>query len=378
MSSAAAVGSAGWPAPHQGMPPLDLLERPISRHEFWPGKLFYFPIALYIGALMLRHRGITVALAANPTFPAGGFVGESKSQVLALVASAAPEQLASYVSWDRTGQHPTLAAEADAMLALLQDNGLALPVVAKPDLGCRGAGVRLVRSRGDLIAYLDAFPVGHRLILQAYVGLEAEAGIFYARKPGEAQGRIISLTLKYFPYVYGDGRSTLEQLIRADPRAGQVPHLYLGRNAKRLDWAPAAGEPVRLAFAGSHSRGAIFRDGGPLVTPAMTDAFDAIAKRIDGFYFGRFDVRFTDIGDLQRGEGFKILEVNGAGAEMTHIWDARLSLRQAYQALRTQYRLLFEIGAANRSLGHRPMSLPDIWRLYRHEKRLWALYPSTD
>ncbi|QCI79051.1 hypothetical protein E6W36_04035 [Hankyongella ginsenosidimutans] len=47
----------------------------------------------------------------------------------------------------------------------------------------------------------------------------------------------------------------MRALIHADPRAGQVPHLYLDRNAHRLDWVPAEGEPVRLAFAGSHSKG---------------------------------------------------------------------------------------------------------------------------
>ena len=206
---------------------------------------------------------------------------------------------------------------------------------------------------------------------------EAEAGVFYVRQPGERTGRIVSLTLKYFPYVHGDGASTLRELILADPRAGRVPHLYLPRHAARLDDVPAAGEPVRLAFAGSHSRGSIFRDGTHLITPAMTDRFDAIAHSIPEFWFGRFDIRFPDIERLQAGGDFTILEVNGAGAEMTHVWDRGKSLWEARRDLMEQYRLLFTIGRANRDRGHRGMGLREFWRAYRREKALTPLYPPT-
>ena len=227
---------------------------------------------------------------------------------------------------DRPAQPDDAVAEALAAEAAMAAAGLGFPVVAKPDLGCRGAGVRLVRDLGQLVSYLEGFPAGARLILQRYVAFEAEAGVFYVRMPGEAKGRIVSLTLKYFPYVHGDGRSTLRELILADPRAGRVPHLYLPRHAARLDHVPEAGEPVRLAFAGSHSRGSIFRDGTHLVTPAMTARFDAIARSMPEFWFGRFDIRFADIARLQAGEDFTIVEVNGAGAEMTHVWDRSTSL----------------------------------------------------
>jgi hypothetical protein len=209
------------------------------------------------------------------------------------------------------------------------------------------------------------------------VAHEAEAGVFYVRVPGEASGRIVSLTLKYFPYVYGDGRSTLRELILADPRAGCVPHLYLPRHTARLDDIPERGEPIRLAFAGSHSRGSIFRDGTSLVTPEMTAKFDAIARSMPEFWFGRFDVRFTDIGRLQAGEDFTILEVNGAGAEMTHVWDRSTSLARARLDLMEQYRLLFAIGRANRDRGHRGQSLAEFWRAYQREKTLTRLYPPT-
>lgn len=374
--------------PHQGMPPFDTSGDPLSFFEFWPMWAFYPPIMAYAAWLMLRYRGVLLPTVANPHFPGGGFYGESKAEILALAVRDIPEWVAAFVTVDRPSvdenvaessalQH-TVNATAQSALAKARHIGLALPLVAKPDLGCRGAGVRLVRTDQQLRDYIRAFPGGARFLLQKYVGFEGEAGIFYCRKPGEDQGRIISITLKYFPHVYGDGSRTLRELILADPRAGPLSHLYLGRHAARLQWIPAAGEAVRLAFAGSHSRGAIFRNGTRFVTPAMEQRFDEISKRLPEFHFGRFDIRFEDFAQVQAGAGFTIVEINGAGAESTHIWDRRTSLLVAWIDLMKQYRWLFQIGKANRDRGFKPMGLREFIAAYRREKLLTPQYPSTD
>ncbi|MBI5721956.1 MAG: D-alanine--D-alanine ligase [Burkholderiales bacterium] len=367
--------AAARPRPHQGMPPLDESGAPLSFFEFWPMWAFYPPVMLYAAWQMLRHRGLLLPTAANPHFPGGGFFGESKAEILALARAHLGDWVAPFVALDR---HGPATEQVPHALQALAEAGIALPVVAKPDLGCRGAGVKLVRSAADLAAYLDAYPEGARLILQRLVPHEGEAGIFYCRRPGEAEGRIVSITLKYFPHVHGDGRRTLRELILADPRAGRLPHLYLHRHAARLDEVPAPGEAVRLAFAGSHSRGAIFRDGTHLATPAMQARFEALARCLPEFHFGRFDLRFADFAELQQGRGFTIVEINGAGAESTHIWDRKTSLLQAWRDLMRQYRWLFEIGAANRRRGFAPMKLAEFVAAYRREKALTPLYPPTD
>jgi hypothetical protein len=368
--------------PHEGMPPLDESGPPLSFFEFWPMWAFYPPVLLYVLWLMVRYRGVLLPTVANPSFPGGGFVGESKADVLSLAVRHAPEWVAPFVLVDRPSLGANASSGLDQLTALALDSlataGLALPVVAKPDLGCRGAGVKLIRTEADLRQYLHAFPAGARLLLQRLVDFEGEAGIFYCRHPGQARGRIISITLKYFPHVVGDGRRSLRELILADPRAGQLAHLYLTRHAAGLDTVPAPGEPVRLAFAGSHSRGAIFRNGNALVTEAMEDRFDAISKSLPEFYFGRFDIRFAQFSDVQLGTGFTILEANGAGAESTHIWDRRTGLLSAWRDLMKQYRLLFQIGRANVDRGFRPLTLGEFRQWYRREKTLTPLYPATD
>ncbi len=368
------------PAPHAGMPPLDQSGKPLSFFEFWPMWAFYPPIAVWVAWLMLRHRGVLLPTAANPSFPGGGFFGESKAEILSLALRHARPWVAPFVAVDRTegSSVADIDAQAAAAMAAMAASGLAFPVVAKPDLGCRGAGVKLVRDAAALRGYVQAFPAGARYLLQQLVPHEGEAGVFYCRRPGQARGRIVSVTLKYFPHVRGDGRRTVRQLILDDPRAGKLPHLYLRRHTARLDEVLPEGQPLRLAFAGSHSRGAIFRNGSHLVTSEMEERFEQIARSLPEFHFGRFDIRFERFADVQQGRGFTIVEVNGAGAESTHIWDRSTSLQRAWRDLMRQYSWLFEIGAANRARGFKPMRWADFLRDYRREKALTPQYPATD
>ena len=66
-------------------------------------------------------------------------------------------------------------------------------------------------------------------------------------------------------------------------------------------------------------RGAVFRDGNELLTPALENAIDAISRDYEGFYFGRYDIRTESAEALARGEDFKILELNGVTSEATSI-----------------------------------------------------------
>ena len=151
----------------------------------------------------------------------------------------------------------------------------------------------LVADDDALAGVLASCDRGVRLVLQALVRHEGEAGVFYIRHPHEACGRITSLTLKASPTVTGDGVSSLRALIHADPRTGTVPHLYLDRLTDRLDSVPAAGQSVRLVFAGNHCKGSVFRNGASEITAALTARIEAIARALPDFHFGRIDLRYA-------------------------------------------------------------------------------------
>ena len=238
-------------------------------------------------------------------------------------------------------------------------------------------GVQRVFNAEDLFSYIKGFPVGETFVLRDMYDYPLEVGLFYIRKPDEEKGRIFSLTTKDFSYVIGDGVSTLKMLIESHRRYGRIAHVFLPRHADKLDMVLKDRERYRIAFAGSHSRGTIFRDGNHLITPGMEAAWDKLSKQIPEFYFGRFDVRFSDYKDLETLKNIKIVEVNGAGAEATHIWDPTTSIIDAYKVLMEQYRLMFEIGAMNKKRGFKPMGVRELFKRMGRAEKLSDQYPQT-
>ncbi|GAB0117454.1 ATP-grasp domain-containing protein [Acidisoma sp. 7E03] len=351
-------------------------ERITSFFEFWPGWIAYTPIVLQWIGLGIRYGNPILATAANPTIEAGGLCGESKQSILDQMGPDGREWVAPYTVCT-TGAYPE-SDDLSLAEAAMAEAGLSFPVVVKPDIGCNGTGVCLVDNRADLARYLAAFPRLTRFMLQALIPHEAEAGIFYIRRPGEKTGTITSVTLKSSPVVVGDGRSNLRELIMADPRCAQVPHLYLPRLASRLHEVPEAGERVKLVFVGNHCKGSTFKNGAKLVTPELTARIEGIARSIPNFHFGRFDIRYESPAALMAGEGFRIIEINGVGSEATHIWDPQTTLREAYAAQFFHYRSAFEIAAANRALGHKATGFFTLLRMWRRQKRLMASYPAND
>jgi len=351
--------------------------RAYSFFEFWPVQLIYIPVIFQWLWLALRYRSLSLPLIANPAIPLSGFVGESKTAVLNLAGDHARSYIAPFITlYNDAGL--SVSERTSIAIYKLQQANIKFPVVAKPDIGCRGAGVQVIRQAQELEHYLQQFPVNSDLLLQHKVPLEAEAGIFYIREPGTSEGYIFSITLKYAPYVVGDGQRTLKQLIKQDPRASKISHLYLKRHQDKLDNIIGDQQAYRLAFAGSHCKGSIFRNGSELITKELAQAFDKIADDIDGFYYGRIDVRFENTEKLKKGKGFKILEINGASSEATHIWDRDTRLQAVYQTLFHQYRVLFKIGDLNRKSGHKPASLWQLLRAYLRERKLVGQYPETD
>jgi membrane protein DedA with SNARE-associated domain len=327
-----------------------------SRWEFWPMWLFYAPVAVWVLCLALRHRGISTITASNPGMPDGGVVGESKIQIL----SSLPSEWTVPSAPVEPGPS---ADRAPMVLDVMRRRAWTFPIVLKPDVGQRGVGVKLARRTEDVESYCAA--EAGRILIQPYHPGPFEAGIFYYRFPGERRGRIFSITDKHFPEIVGDGRSTVEALIRAHPRYRLQAGTFLARHRHALTRVLEPGERFRLAIAGNHAQGTLFRDGRHLWTPALESRIDGIARSYPGFHIGRFDVRYADVAAFRRGEDLAIVELNGATAESTDIYDPARSLISAYRQLFTQWSIVFRIGAANRAHGASMTTTRRLIRLVR-------------
>jgi len=343
------------------------------RHwEFWPGWLFYPPVVIYYVWLALKYRGAMLPTAANPGIFSGGMVGESKMATLRDLMNTSPE----FTAEAELLAGATPEERLESLREICARRNISHPFILKPDCGQRGAGLKLIHDEAQAAAYLQQ--MGAALLVQRFAAGPHEAGIFYIRFPGEPRGQIFSITEKVFPMVIGDGQATVAELIWRDPRARVLADKYLRRLGARQQEVLPAGEPLKLVQAGNHAQGCIFRDGKRLGTPELAARVDEISGKLNGFFIGRYDVRFGSEADLCAGRNFQIIELNGASAEAAHIYDARNSLWSAYRTLFRQWEWVFAIGAENRRRGCAPMKPADCWREWRRYSALAATYPAAD
>jgi hypothetical protein len=278
--------------------------------------------------------------------PAGGFIGESKSDILKGLDAAGD-----FLARSRLIPAESAATGPGLVKEFMDEHGLSLPVVLKPDTGERGKGVKIAHCQTDITEYFEHHDAA--TLVQEYAPGK-EFGVFYYRFPTESRGHIFAITDKHFPTVRGDGKHTLEQLILKDDRAVCMAPLFMTRHAARLYDIPSLGQEILLVEVGTHCLGAEFRDGDWVRTPELESKIDEISREYDGFFFGRYDVRTPCVEDFQKGTNFKIVELNGVTSEATNIYDPANTLMSAYKVIMKQWYYAFEIGAQNRKLGVRP------------------------
>jgi membrane protein DedA with SNARE-associated domain len=327
--------------------------RKIRRWEFWPAWIFYPPVVAYVAWLCTRHRGIGWITTVNPGIPLSGIVGESKHAIQSAIAGPGVLPTALIAS----GPTETRLVELGSAMVELR---MTWPIMLKPDAGQRGEAVRKIDNEHQARDYLDRHACA--VVAQPFHPGPHEAGVFYYRLPDQPAGRIFSITDKRFSWVTGDGHSTLRRLILQDDRHVMQAATFLKRHADRLDRVPSRAERVRLAEAGNHCQGTMFRDGRRLWSPELEAEIDRIARRFEGFYFGRFDLRYADEQALRQGRDFAVIELNGVTSESTNIYDPDWHLRRAWATLFEQWSIAARIGAANLRRGVPAGSIRQVWR----------------
>ncbi len=264
----------------------------------------------------------------------GGMFGESKYEVLKKIPSQ-------YLP--KTILIKEKPSKQDVLTAI-SENGFIMPVIFKPDLGERGFMVNKIKSESDIDHYLSKLQVS--FLVQEFVDLPLEFGVFYTRFPQDDKGKVTSIVMKEMLHVLGDGSSTLQELILKKDRSklqwDNLKTIY----KDHLQEVVEKGKVFELVSIGNHCLGTMFLDGGYLINAKLSETFDHISKQIDGFYFGRYDLRCNSIEDLYQGN-VKVMELNGCGAEPAHIYQPGYSLTKAIGVLFTHWRNIFVIAREN-------------------------------
>ena len=237
----------------------------------------------------------------------------------------------------------------EAILKTIEDSSIKYPFIAKPDIGLRGSGVKKINTIEDLKVYSRKADFDY--VIQDLIPFENEVGIFYVRYPDEKAGRITGIVSKEFLIITGDGISTTEELIKKNPRYElQLKVLKQEYGALLFEILPN-GVKLNLVPYGNHARGAKFIDGSHWISPKLTETMNEMCLQISGFYFGRLDVMYNNWEELENGENFSVVELNGAASEPTHIYDPKHSLFFAWKELARHIRYMYEISVLNNAKG---------------------------
>lgn len=220
------------------------------------------------------------------------------------------------------------------------------PLVGKPDIGMRGMAVKKLNSWKELHEYAVNSKVD--FLIQEFIFYPLEAGIFYYRYPNETKGHISGIVSKEFLTVTGDGKSTLLELLQKEKRHILQIGALKKQNSQQLNDVLPAGTKKVLVPYGNHSRGAKFIDASHLINESLIDSIDKICQKIQGFYYGRLDIRFQSWQDLNEGKNFSIIELNGAGSEPTHIYDPEHSIFFAWREITRHWNILYKISKQNK------------------------------
>jgi hypothetical protein len=324
--------------------------------EYWSFNTVYAPIYPIFIFLCLRARSFFFYGASNPKIKNGGFLGESKKDIFALV----PAQWQPRTLFFSKGSIP------ESVLEKLKQAQFRFPLIGKPDIGARGRGVKKLESPGDVLLYVSSATIDFHI--QEFILFEKEAGIFYYRFPDQAKGNISGIVHKEFLKVRGDGNLTVRELLKTSPRAIlQLPGLEI-TEPDLLNHVPFEDEIFTVVPYGNHARGAMFLDDSGSVNEKLVNVIDGVCRQIPSFYFGRMDIRYESRELLEEGKSFCILEVNGAGSEPTHIYDPRHSIFFAWGEIIRHWVLLFKISRSNHKLGYPYMTVKEGIAMFRKDK----------
>ena len=329
--------------------------------EFLPIWKALYPVAWTYLKLSFKYRNPLFFTNVNPSIETSGLFGESKIDILNKIPEAfKPTSLFLNAEW-------TVETCMEKVLSTFST----FPIVAKPNIGERGFLVQILKTEEELINYLKHYRLD--LVIQEFVDLPRELAIMYYHLPGEKQGHISSVCIKRFLSVTGDGESSILELMKRDERARKQIDRFKKEKTSLLDKILKDGERHILEKVGNHSKGTIFLDGSHLINPKMLKQFNKIGQQMEGVYYGRFDLKYNNLEELNTGKNIRIIEFNGVGAEPAHIYDPEIPIAQKIKDYKDHIHQIAAIHNIQKQRGIRTYSLGELFRIYRNYRQKTTL-----
>lgn len=336
--------------------------------EYWPSFMFYGPNFPYGVYLAIKARSFAFFSAVNPGIKSSGNGTESKFETLQMIPD---EFKPKSIFVPEKHDFKTVLKE-------INDKGIVFPLIAKPDVGFRGYFVKKINNENELKEYLSYHSFD--LIIQDFIDLPNECGVFYYRLPHQEKGQVSSLTLKSFLKVTGNGLMSVEELVLHDKRAKHYIKRLYANNKNIWNKVLIKDETVILSEIGNHVRATQFINASNLIDAALEQTFNDLSNKIPGLFYGRYDIKYNTLEELKQGKNFKFLEVNGIIAEPIQIYDTKsMTYFEALRTLRKHWKILYQIAIENHKKGVPYMGTMVFWKeiydLMQYIKKIKKLSP---
>ncbi len=303
--------------------------------EAWHHHVKYIPLVPVWLWHCIKARSFWFFTASNPTITFGGFEGEGKMEMYnQLPGGSYPKSIVI---------EPGIATHN--LQQQITGSGFTYPYAVKPDIGMMGFMFRIINNETELYNYHASMP--KKYIVQELITYPLEVSVFYFRMPNETKGTVSGFLQKCPPTVTGNGKSSLRQLILSQKDLKFVQEDMLARHKNKLEWILPLGEVFTLSFACNRSQGGKLKSLAHEIDGQLRETFDKISCHAGYFYYGRYDVKCNSVAELKAGKNFSILEFNGAGAGVQHIYGNNLSLWQAMKTILVHWRMLYKISVYN-------------------------------
>jgi|TARA_B110000037_G_scaffold19271_1_gene20482 D-alanine-D-alanine ligase-like ATP-grasp enzyme len=323
--------------------------------SFLPFWFFHIPIFPYFLFLSLKRKSLSFFTNVNPNIYTGGFVSSSKVDAFKGIAQ---NYIPKFILLSEN--------KLDKIEKELNNQKIKYPFILKPNKGERGIGVIKVNNRDELINKLNN--ITSDIIIQEFIDHPLEFGILYYKHPKTGEDGISSITKKEFPFVLGDGKSSLKTLVTNKYKNSNFENI----NCQNLNQVLNKAEHFALEYIAHRNKKCVFKNFNFLNSKKLVETFRNITSNMDSFHFGRFDVKVKSIEDLIDDNNIKILEVNGVNSQPIHIFDPSYSTYKCYKDLHEHWRLIYKISKQNVTKGYQPIKtkylIREIVNKYKNEK----------
>ena len=298
----------------------------LTTWEYWPWGIVYTPIYIFYLLNVIRCGKWFYFSVVNPTMYNGGFFGNKKTEMYDLLPAH------SYPKY--------VLVDANSNIDQLD---ISYPCIVKPNIGERGFGIKKIYNLEELNHYQTN--CNYEFLIQDYCNLSNELSVFCIKDIRTNTFFTTSIIGKRLLSVVGDGKHTLLELISKNKNSFlQIKRLKPIWKNRFGDIIPN-GEELFLIDNANHSKGAVFYSIDEK-EKEIASLFIQLSKQINGFNYGRFDVKYNTIDELLEGK-YSIIELNGVGAEPIDMYIPKLTLWKGISILIYHWKKMYEIAEYN-------------------------------